>query len=116
MTKWLNNRTEWPNDQLGLLGIVPSLMLKGHFLNIIKNMGDFDWDLIPHRFLDMLSPNLACKSLSAHSFTLCLRDSSSELSLIYLILTDNVCVQNLGNLILEVNCQLRIAVGFSITD
>ena len=25
-------------------------------------------------------------------------------------------LQNLGNLILEVNCQLRIAFGFSITD
>ena len=79
-------------------------------------MGDFDWDLIPYRFSDMLSPNFACKSLSAHSFTLCLRDSSSELSLIYLISTENLRVQNLGNLILEVNCQLRIAVGFSITD
>ena len=79
-------------------------------------MGDFDWDLIPYRFSDMLSPNFACKSLSAHSFTLCLRDSSSELSLIYLILTENVLVQNLANLIPKVNCQLRIAVGFGITD
>ena len=79
-------------------------------------MGDFDWDLNPYRFSDMLSPNFACESLSAHSFTLCLRDSSSELSLIYLILTENVLVQNLANLILKVNCQLRIAVGFGITD
>ena len=60
----------------------------------------------------MLSPNL-CQPIPSLCF---LKDSSSELSLIYLILTDNVCVQNLGNLILEVNCQLRIAVGFSITD
>ena len=55
----------------------------------------------------MLSPNLAYKSLSAHSFSLCLRDSLSESSSIYFILTENVLVQNLGNMILEVSCQLN---------
>ena len=70
MTKWPNGRTEWPNDRIGLFGIVPSLMLKGQLLNIIKFMGDIDWDLTFYRFLDMLNPNLACKFLSAHSFFL----------------------------------------------
>ena len=70
MTKWPNDRTEWPNDRIGLFGVVPSLMLKGQFLNIIKIMGDIDWDLTIYRFLDMLNPNLTCKFLSAHSFLL----------------------------------------------
>ena len=70
MTEWPNNRFEWPNDRKGPFRIVPSLMLKGQLLNIIKFMGDIDWDLTCYRFLDTLNPNLACKFLSAHSFLL----------------------------------------------